>query len=140
MKSALTKNDIDGQEIRRISQTPFVEIEGVMVCRVFIELTNGILFELVDAEQREKYGIQQTEERTDLIPVQFPGDTPSQIGETVKTLIISNYLPVIGVQLDSGEILSLLLDLPNAVRPFLFDIAPHYSGDIFSYWDRQLIE
>lgn len=139
MKTTLSKSDIDGQRIRQILQTPFENIDGVTVCQLFVELDNGILFQLVSEDELEDTGLLQTISRKHLIPVQFPKGTPDGVGETIRTLVVSQLLPTIGVQISNNHILSFLSSGPNYVGPFISEIEPHFTGEIFSYWNGEPI-
>jgi hypothetical protein len=137
MNKKLSRPDIDGQKIRRVLQTPFRDIEGVTVCRLFVELDNEMQFELLSEEELEPEGIQQTHLHCDLIPAQFQKNAPNPIGATVETVVFSDLLSTIAVKLIGGHIICFKASGPNYVGPYILAIEPYFVGELFSYWDKQ---
>ncbi len=139
MQRKLSKANIDGQKIRQILQTPFKDIDGVTSCSVFVELENGIVFELVSEEEFEKALIENSSVSEGLIPFQRPNDVKDSIGEQVVTVVISDLMTSIGVQISGSRILCFAFFGPGYVGPCVRQISPHFDGELFSYWDKQPI-
>jgi len=140
MKAALLKSEIDGHRIQRVLQTPFVDIEGITVCQLFVEIDGGTVFELVSCDELEGKGLQRHALKSKLIPAQFPKGSPSADGDNIITLVTSDLLPSIGVQLSSNRILSMRASGRNYVGPFISDIAPYFVGELYSYWNKEQIQ
>lgn len=140
MKTTLSKNEIDGRKIQRVLQTPFIDIEGVTACQLFVEIEGGIVFGLVSCDELEGKGIHRIVLKDHLIPAQFQKNSSGADGENIITLITSDLLPTIGVLLSNNRILSVRASGPNYVGPFISDIKPHFVGEIFSYWNKGQIE
>ena len=130
----LSRNEIEGQRIVGLFQTPYRELDGVSACEVFVELDNGVLLELQSQDPMEVLPVvDQREMKPKLIPVALPSGVESCIGETIKTLLTSELKPSLGILLSSGRWLFISDWGPRRIGALIEKAEP--NGAV-AYWDH----
>ncbi len=126
------RQNIVGQRITNIYQTPWVTLDRVDVCRVFVSLDNGLTFEIVCEDTDESRQLDSCEIEADWVLMEHAFGC---FGEEIVEVLASDYWPSIGLQLSSGLLLFISDEGPFRVGLQCERLGEKYGeDDVRPYW------
>ncbi len=135
----LARSDIVGKTVRRVYRSDWNEDDdGYAGCTVFVELADGIVFELQGVDFGAVEPIRRLDPRaTRLIPVDKRLGKQCS-GRVVVEVLASDQWCAIGLLLSGGKLLLISDDCtPRRVGPCVLDVGTVYKdGDYVPYWSQ----
>ena len=138
----LKRDDIVGKRIAALLQTPwkvFGPSPMIRVCRVFVQLESGTVFELQQRDPFEEVPISGVNlGEYSLIPCDAGASagSPTCVGDEVVEVLTSNYWPSLGLLLRSQQFLFCSDDSrPFCVGACVLPVGGRYQlCDVATYW------
>lgn len=137
----LDRSDIVNHRIVRVLQTPWRrsrEHDRWSTCQTYVELSNGVGFELIMLEPLQVLPIFQVElSDLDLITAQLPGGADCN-GDLVCEVLTAEQWPTLGLLLSSNSFLIATAYTDGIFGPALFQVGDFYKlEETVTYWGHQ---
>lgn len=137
----LSRSDIVAQKVVQVWQTPWAVKDGWSSCRTFVELSNGVSFELVGQESLQEppppiYRI-ELHRLGEIIPAQYVEGAYCN-GRSVCEVVETDMWPTLGLLLSSRDFLLATAYTDGVFGPALFTVGEFYKlEDAVTYWGHK---
>lgn len=97
------RNDVVGMRIKRVVENEGQYVNGFGVKQVFVELQNGVAFQLEFGDPEEHRTLVHADKAALRSGKTVP--LPPGFNDVVEDVVVSDYWPTLGVQLANGSII-----------------------------------
>lgn len=135
----LSRSDIEQRCLTNVFRDDWKTVNGVLICRCFIQIETGIVFELAYDDFAHHSSLQSVSvDAGELWKVDWAYGPNGCCGEVIKNVVYSDCWPSIGLLFESGRILYCAdYGTPYQVGPLLGRINDIYnSNEIINFWNH----
>ena len=138
----LQRSDIVGRKISKVWQSPWQRMDEINVCSVFVELDNGVCFELQCQDPFKEFPIPQVDpSKMTVVPAEvgrFGGTQDCWIGDTIAEVVACRRWPSFGLLLLNSGFLLVSDWGPTVVGAVLSPVGVQYRlSDVATYWGAE---